>query len=481
MTQNNISISHIITTPHNENLLNQLIAIQGWVRGFRGSKKVGFLSVSDGSCAHRLQVVLSDALWETHKDTLRLGVSVQIQGILVASQGSGQSCELQGTKIHIYGECPVETYPLQKKGTSLEFLREIAHIRPQTATFGAVFRIRHWVSKAIHDFFHNEGFFYVHTPLLTTTDGEGAGEAFQVTTQPLHEWQTTPNKVDYSQELFKQAAWLCVTGQLHGEAVAMGLGKIYTFGPTFRAENSNTSRHLAEFWMIEPEWAFADLEAVMALAERLLKYIVQTVLEKCGADLAVLSGNPEIGIDTKPMLEQFLQSQVCYMSYTEAMDILQRADTPFTTTVVWGDDLKTEHERYLCEVHTKKPTIIYNYPSSLKAFYMYENGVEDGINSVDKGTGNRNTVRAMDFLVPGIGEIMGGSQREDRVEVLEAKIRDKGIDPSSLEWYADLRRFGSTPHSGFGLGFERVLMWVTGISNIRDVIPFPRTAGHWPY
>jgi asparaginyl-tRNA synthetase len=406
---------------------------------------------------------------------------LRLTGKLVPSQGKGQSVELAVSQIEILGDSNPETYPLQPKKHSLEFLREIAHLRMRSNTFGSVMRIRHHAAFAVHQFFNERGFFYLNTPIITSSDAEGAGELFRVTTLPAHNPPTTPTgDVDFSQDFFAQATNLTVSGQLEGELGAMALGKIYTFGPTFRAENSNTARHLAEFWMIEPEMAFYDLHANMDLAEAFTKYIVGYILDKCPEDLAFLdqrlaeeeSQKPKEQRSEQGLLEKLrfvLENPFVRLTYTEAIDILQ-ASKPnqkkqFQYPVTgWGIDLQSEHERFLVEKHFKAPVVLYDYPASIKAFYMRLN--DDG-----------KTVRAMDVLFPGIGEIIGGSQREERLEVLEEKMKAVGIDPEHLSWYLDTRRFGTCVHAGFGMGFERMVQFVTGMGNIRDVIPFPRTPG----
>jgi len=441
------------------------VTIAGWVRTRRGSKKFSFLEVNDGSSGRSIQVIVDAALPNYEAEILHLttGASVRIQGQLVASPGQGQKFEIQASAVKVYGFADPETYPLQKKDMSYEYLRDVAHMRGRTATFGGVFRIRARVSQAIHRFFSDNGFYYIHAPLLTTSDAEGAGETFQVTTLPLNQLPRTPaGAVDYSKDFFGAQAMLCVTGQLEAEALALGMGKVYTFGPTFRAENSNTSRHLSEFWMIEPEMAFFEIEDNMQLAQDMIRYVVKDVLDNCSDDLEnIIAKN---GVETREYLKMALERPFVRVTYTEAVDILKACGRTFEYPVAWGEDLKSEHERFLCEEHFKAPTIVYNYPSSLKAFYMYQN--DDG-----------KTVRAMDLLMPGIGEVIGGSQREDRYDVLVEKMKSKGLSPEHLEWYLDLRRFGGVPHSGFGLGLERLLVWITGMGNVRDVIPFPRVPG----
>ncbi len=450
---------------HAERVALGKVTIAGWIRTRRGSKKFSFLEVNDGSCGRSIQVVADGALPNYESDIARLttGSSVRVEGQLVASPGQGQKFEIQASAVHVYGFADPEKYPLQKKDMTYEYLRDVAYLRGRTATFAGVFRIRARVSQAIHRFFSDQGFYYIHSPLLTTSDAEGAGETFQVTTLPLEKLPRTPaGNVDFSKDFFGSPAMLCVTGQLEAEALALGMGKVYTFGPTFRAENSNTSRHLSEFWMIEPEMAFYELEDNMQLAQDMIRYVVKDVLENCTDDLEnIISRN---GVETREYLKMALERPFVRVTYTEAVDILKSCGRKFEYPVEWGEDLKSEHERYLCEEHFKAPTIVFNYPSVLKAFYMYQN--DDG-----------KTVRAMDLLMPGIGEVIGGSQREDREDVLIEKIKAKGLAPEHLDWYIDLRRFGGVPHSGFGLGLERLLVWITGMGNVRDVIPFPRVPG----
>jgi asparaginyl-tRNA synthetase len=445
------------------------VCIAGWVRTRRDSKKFSFLEVNDGSSAHSVQVIADGTLENYASEILRLttGASVWIEGQLVASPGKGQKFEVQAKSVRVMGYADPETFVLQKNDMSFEYLREVAHMRPRTATFASVFRLRSLVSQAIHRYFTENGYHWAHTPLITNNDGEGAGECFRVTALPLAELSKIPKtatgQTDFSKDFFGEATMLCVTGQLEAELMAMGMGKVYTFGPTFRAENSNTSRHLAEFWMIEPELAFGDLEDVMALAENLIRYVVKDVLQNGSADLEVVS--KKAGVASRVYLEEALTAPFQKVTYTEAVEILLKSGQSFEFPVAWGEDLKSEHERYLCEKHFKAPTFVYNYPEKLKAFYMYLN--EDG-----------KTVRATDLLMPGIGEVIGGSQREDRLDVLESRIRDKGLDPTSMDWYLDLRRYGSVPHGGFGMGLERLLAWITGLGNVRDLIPFPRTPGN---
>nr|BFD32414.1 asparagine--tRNA ligase [Pigmentibacter ruber] len=457
-----------ISEIHADNIPPSQISIAGWLRTKRGSKKFSFLEINDGTCTKSLQVIV-DANISNYSDIEKLttGCSVKITGNLVLSPGKGQKYELQATAVSIYGFADPETYPLQKKEMTYEYLRDNAHMRVRTSTYSSVFRIRSRISFAIHQFFTQRGFCYVHTPLLTTADGEGAGESFKVTNFDLEKVpKTKEGKVDFTQDFFEEPTMLCVTGQLEGELLAMGLNRIYTFGPTFRAENSNTSRHLAEFWMVEPEFAFADLEDNMQLAQDMIRFVVADVLENCHDDLDVCIQKTQL--DTREYLRLALEKPFIRVSYTEAIEILKSCGKNFEHPVYWGCDLKSEHERYLCEEHFKSPTIVFNYPEELKAFYMYLN--DDG-----------KTVRAMDVLMPGIGEVVGGSQREDRENILIERMKAKGINTEHMDFYVSLRRFGSVPHAGFGLGLERLIMWVTGMNNIRDVIPFPRTPGNCKY
>ncbi|BDE81671.1 asparagine--tRNA ligase [Porphyromonas somerae] len=441
------------------------VNIKGWVRTKRGSKELSFVAINDGSCIHNMQVVVDHSLFDAEmlKD-ITTGAAVSIIGKLTESQGRGQSVEIQASAIEIYGKADPNSYPLQKKGHSMEFLREIAHLRPRTNTFGAVFRIRHNMAYAIHKFFHDRGFFYFHTPLITASDAEGAGAMFEVTTLDLNNPpRTKEGGVDYSQDFFGRRTNLTVSGQLEGELAATALGAIYTFGPTFRAENSNTPRHLAEFWMIEPEVAFYEIKENMDLAEEFIKYLVQWALDNCKDDLTFLNERIDKGLIER--LESVVKKDFIRLSYTEGIKILEKAVADghqFEYPVYWGVDLASEHERYLVENHFQCPVILTDYPTEIKAFYMKQN--EDG-----------KTVRAMDVLFPKIGEIIGGSQREESLEKLISRCKEVGIPLSEMDWYLDTRRFGSVPHSGFGLGFERLLLFVTGMGNIRDVIPFPRT------
>ena len=436
--------------------------VKGWVRTKRGNKNVAFIAVNDGSCVANIQVVVDPAAID--EQTMRQGTTgacIRAEGRLVASPGSGQGVELQASSIGIYGPADPESYPLQKKGHSLEFLREKAYLRPRTNTFGAILRIRHAMAYAIHKYFNDKGFYYLHTPLITGSDCEGAGAMFAVTTLDLNNVPKTPEgKVDYAQDFFGKACNLTVSGQLEGELGALSLGQIYTFGPTFRAENSNTPRHLSEFWMIEPEMAFYELEDNMELAEDFLKYLIRYALENCREDLEFMNKMWDEGLIER--LNFVLEHDFKRLDYTEGVEILKASGRKFEFPCDWGCDLQSEHERYLVEEHFKRPVILINYPKQIKAFYMKQN--EDG-----------KTVRAMDVLFPKIGEIIGGSEREADYGKLRARVGELGMNEKDIWWYLDTRRWGSAPHSGFGLGFERLLLFVTGMGNIRDVIPFPRT------
>lgn len=440
------------------------INVKGWVRTRRGNKNVSFIALNDGSTIHNIQIVADVAKFD--EDMLKLittGASISATGKLVESQGRGQTVEIQATKIEVYGTTD-ESYPLQKKGHTLEFLREIAYLRPRTNTFGAIFRIRHHMSMAIHRFFHDRGFYYVHTPIITGSDAEGAGQMFTVTTLDLDNVpKNESGNVDFSEDFFGKHTNLTVSGQLEGELAALALGEIYTFGPTFRAENSNTPRHLAEFWMIEPEMAFYDIEDNMQLAEEFVQYCVKWALDHCMDDLEFLAKMYDKELIER--LEFVVNNSFKRLTYTEGIKILEEAvanGEKFEFRVGWGVDLHSEHERYLVEKHFKKPVILTDYPQEIKAFYMKLN--EDG-----------KTVRAMDVLFPKIGEIIGGSQREEDYDKLRERALGMGVPEKDIWWYMDTRRFGTVPHSGFGLGFERLLLFVTGMANIRDVIPFPRT------
>lgn len=438
------------------------ICVKGWVRTKRGNKKVAFIALNDGTIVHNIQVVVDLANFDEElMKRITTGACLRVNGLLVESMGQGQHVEIQATEIEIYGEADVETYPLQKKGHTLEFLREIAHLRPRTNTFGSVFRVRHAMAYAIHKYFNDRGFFYWHSPLITASDAEGAGEMFQVTTLDLNNVpRSAEGNIDYSQDFYGRQTSLTVSGQLEGELGALSLGKIYTFGPTFRAENSNTPRHLSEFWMIEPEMAFYELVDNMNLAEDFIKYLINYALENCKDDLEFLQSMYDEELIER--LKFVVSNDFKRLKYTEAIEILEKADQKFEFPVGWGIDLQSEHERYLVEKHFQRPVILIDYPKEIKAFYMKQN--EDG-----------KTVGAMDVLFPKIGEIIGGSQREENLDKLIARMGEVGINPDDMKWYLDTRRFGSAPHSGFGLGFERLILFVTGMANIRDVIPFPRT------
>ena len=437
------------------------VTVKGWVRTKRGNKNIAFIALNDGSTVHNIQIVVDLAKFDEAliKD-ITTGACIRVDGTLVDSVGSGQPVEIQAAKIEIYGKAD-SSYPLQKKGHSLEFLREIAYLRPRTNTFGAILRIRHAMAYAIHKYFNDRGFYYLHTPLITASDCEGAGAMFSVTTLDLNNVPRTPEgKVDYSQDFFGRPCNLTVSGQLEGELGALSLSQIYAFGPTFRAENSNTPRHLAEFWMIEPEVAFYDLNDNMDFAEDFLKYLIQYALDNCADDLEFM--NRMWDNELLERLHFVVENDFKRLDYTEGIEILKASGQKFEFPVDWGCDLQSEHERYLVEKHFKRPVILINYPKQIKAFYMKQN--DDG-----------KTVRAMDVLFPKIGEIIGGSEREADYDKLMARVKELGMNEKEIWWYLDTRRWGSAPHSGFGLGFERLLLFVTGMANIRDVIPFPRT------
>ncbi len=441
-----------------------IVNVRGWVRTRRNSKQVAFVALNDGSTINNVQVVIdADKFDEELVKQFTTGACLSVNGLLVESIGGGQSVEIQATEIELLGACD-NTYPLQKKGQTMEFMRTVAHLRPRTNTFGAVFRIRHNMAYAIHKFFHDKGFYYFHTPLITASDCEGAGQMFQVTTMNLYDLKKDENgSIKYDSDFFGKQASLTVSGQLEGELAATALGAIYTFGPTFRAENSNTPRHLAEFWMIEPEVAFNDIFDNMELAEEFIKYCVQWALDNCMEDITFL--NNMFDKELIERLRSIVNTEFVRLTYTDGIKILEEAVAgghKFEFPVYWGVDLASEHERYLVETHFKRPVILTDYPKEIKAFYMKQN--EDG-----------KTVRAMDVLFPKIGEIIGGSEREADYNKLLTRIEEMGIPMKDMWWYLDTRRYGSCPHSGFGLGFERLLLFVTGMSNIRDVIPFPRT------
>jgi asparaginyl-tRNA synthetase len=447
------------------------IVIQGWVRTRRDSKAgFSFIHLNDGSCFGNLQLVADKDLpnYASEIQKLTSGCSLSCRGTVVESKGRGQSVEIQAAEIEVLGfvEDP-DTYPVQPKQHSFEFLRTVAHLRPRTNTFGAVTRVRHAAARAIHEFFDEHGYYWVNTPIVTASDAEGAGQMFRVSTLDLmNPPRTDDGKIDFREDFFGRETFLTVSGQLNVEAYCLALSKVYTFGPTFRAENSNTARHLAEFWMIEPEVAFADLEDLAKLAEDFLKFVFARVLERCGEDMAFFAERIEPEAITR--LERLVSSDFVQMDYAEAIEILKNSGRKFEYKPEWGVDLQTEHERYLTEQHCKAPVVVKNYPDEIKAFYMRLN--DDG-----------KTVAAMDVLAPGIGEIIGGSQREERLDVLKSRMDHHGLDAETYSWYVDLRRYGTVPHAGFGLGFERLLNYITGLGNIRDVIPYPRTPGSAPF
>jgi asparaginyl-tRNA synthetase len=439
------------------------ISIAGWVRTKRAAKNVTFLEINDGSCLRNIQAVVEaeNAELAAAAEPVTTGSSVTVQGTLVASPGQNQSVELHATSLELVGAAPGESYPLQKKRHSFEYLREIAHLRPRTNTFGAVARVRNYLSYAIHRYFQEHGFLYVHTPLITASDAEGAGELFRVTTLPPG---SGPEKD--AEDFFGRRAYLTVSGQLNAEIMALALDRVYTFGPTFRAENSNTSRHLSEFWMIEPEVAFCDIHCNMDLAEDFLKVLISGLLTSCEEDMAFFDKRIEPGILAS--LTHVAESTFARITYTEAIEALEKSGREFEFPVSWGTDIQSEHEKFLAEEVYKGPVMVTDYPSNIKAFYMYLNDDEK-------------TVRGLDVLVPRLGEIIGGSQREDRLDVLERRIGEMGLNKEDYWWYLDLRRFGSVPHAGFGLGFSRFVQYCTGMANIRDVVPFPRTPGSAPF
>lgn len=444
-----------------------LCKVNGWVRTHRQSKNISFIELADGTAIRNLQLVIEPGLESYQPIAARLttGAALSAEGELVASPAKGQKYEFRVQKIELVGDSDAETYPLQKKGHTLDFLREILHLRPRSNTFGAVFRIRSFAAMAVHRFFQERGFFYLTSPIITSSDCEGAGEQFRVTTLDLNNVPKVDGKVDLSKDFFHAESSLTVSGQLEGEIFATALSKIYTFGPTFRAENSNTTRHLAEFWMIEPEAAFYQLEDNMKLAEDFIVFLIKEILNGCASELEFLLQREWTDKDLVQSLERVANSKFQYMDYTEAIKVLEASSKKFEFPVRWGMDLQSEHERYLTDEHVKGPLFVVNYPKDIKAFYMRVN--EDG-----------KTVRAMDMLVPRLGEIIGGSQREERHDVLLQRIREMNLPEENYWWYLDLRKFGSVPHSGFGLGFERLLMYVSGMQNIRDVIPFPRFPGY---
>ncbi|HAN98283.1 MAG TPA: asparagine--tRNA ligase [Planctomycetaceae bacterium] len=444
--------------------IGRTVTVRGWVRTRRDAKGFSFLELNDGSSQGNLQVIADQSLsnYADEIASLATGSSISVEGEVVASGGGKQPTELKATRVVVYGGADPETYPLQKKRHTYEKLREWAHLRPRTNTFGGVMRVRNRLARSIHDFFQEDGFLYVNTPIITSSDCEGAGAMFRVTTLDLDKPPRVEGKIDASRDFFGKPTFLTVSGQLEAEIFACSLGKVYTFGPTFRAENSNTSRHLAEFWMIEPEMAFYDLNDNMELAERFLKRLIGDALRDCAEDMQFFDQWVEKG--QIELLQGIVDKPFIRLPYTEAIGILESCGRTFEYPVSWGMDLQSEHERYLTETHFQAPVILHDYPRSLKPFYMYCN--DDG-----------RTVRAMDVLVPKVGEIIGGSQREDRLDVLEARMKEQGLEPADYWWYLDLRRYGSVPHAGFGLGFERIVQFVTGMGNIRDVIPCPRTPG----
>lgn len=459
------SVAPIVDVLQGKIAVGSTISVQGWVRTRRDSKAgISFLAVYDGSCFSPIQAVIENNLPNYEQDILRLtaGCSVKVTGKVVESPGQGQKYELQATQVDVYGfvDDP-ETYPMAAKRHSIEYLREVAHLRARTNIVGAITRVRHTLAQAIHQFFDERGFFWLSTPIITASDTEGAGEMFRVSTlDMLNLPKNDNNKIDYDKDFFGKEAFLTVSGQLNAETYACALSKVYTFGPTFRAENSNTTRHLAEFWMMEPEVAFADLDDNAKLAEDMLKYVFKTVLEKRADDMQFFAQH--IDKDAITRLENFINADFAQVDYTDAITILQNCDAKFENPVTWGIDLASEHERYLAEQHFNAPVVVKNYPKDIKAFYMRMN--DDG-----------KTVAAMDVLAPGIGEIIGGSQREERLDMLDKRMDEMGLKKEDYWWYRDLRRYGTVPHSGFGLGFERLIVYVTGVQNVRDVIPFPRT------
>ncbi|WP_432368610.1 asparagine--tRNA ligase [Pantoea allii] len=460
-----MSVVPVADVLHGRVAVDSDVTVRGWVRTRRDSKAgLSFIAVYDGSCFNPVQAVVNNSLNNYQDEVLHLttGCSVIVTGKVVASPGQGQAFEIQATKLEVVGwvEDP-DSYPMAAKRHSIEYLREVAHLRPRTNLIGAVARVRHTLAQALHRFFHESGYFWVSTPLITASDTEGAGEMFRVSTLDMENLpRNDQGKVDYSEDFFGKEAFLTVSGQLNGETYASALSKIYTFGPTFRAENSNTSRHLAEFWMLEPEIAFASLDDAAALAEAMLKYVFQAVLNERADDMAFFA--ERVDKDAINRLERFVTTDFAQVDYTDAVDILMNCGQTFENPVSWGIDLSSEHERYLAEKHFKAPVVVKNYPKDIKAFYMRLN--DDG-----------KTVAAMDVLAPGIGEIIGGSQREERLDVLDARLEEMGLKKEDYWWYRDLRRYGTVPHSGFGLGFERLIAYVTGVQNVRDVIPFPRT------
>ncbi|MGL5972533.1 MAG: asparagine--tRNA ligase [Oscillospiraceae bacterium] len=450
-----------------DDYINNNITVCGWVKTIRDSKKIGFISINDGSCFNNLQVIFEDEKLANFKDIIKINVgsSISVTGVLIKTPDAKQPFEINATSINVEGES-TEDYPLQKKKHSLEFLRSIAHLRSRTNTFNAVFRVRSTAAMAINQFFYEKGFIYAHTPIITGSDCEGAGDMFRVTTLDAKNPPLLDGKVDYTKDFFALETSLTVSGQLEAEAMCMGLGNVYTFGPTFRAENSNTQRHAAEFWMVEPEIAFADLSDVMNLAEDMVKYVLDFVLENCKEEMTFLNDFYDKELIEK--LTNIVKADFGKVTYNEAIDILSKVKNEFEYDVSWGCDLQTEHERYLSEVVFKGPVFVTDYPKEIKSFYMRLND-------------DNKTVAAMDLLVPSIGELIGGSQREERLDILTDRMIEKGLNTEEYQWYLDLRKYGGTKHGGFGLGFERLIMYITGISNIRDVLPFPRNVGSAKY
>jgi len=448
-----------------QDFIGRQVCLQGWIRTRRDAKGFSFLELNDGSSLANVQIIADEKLanYESEVKHLTAGCSITVEGEVKPSGGKGQDTEVLASKLVVHGLADPESYPLQKKRHSFEKLREWAHLRPRTNAFGAVARVRNCVCRSIHNFFQEEGFLYVHTPIITASDCEGAGEMFRVSTLDPANVPRPNGQVDYTQDFFARSTYLTVSGQLEAETFATALGKVYTFGPTFRAENSNTSRHLAEFWMVEPEMAFYELADNMLLAERFLKRIFRDVLEQCPEDMEFF--NLRVDDTVLATLQGIVESEFVRLPYTEAVALLEQSGEKFEFPVAWGHDLQSEHERWLCEQHFKRPVILFDYPRTIKPFYMRVNDDEK-------------TVRAMDVLVPKVGEIIGGSQREERLDVLQSRMREQDLDPADYWWYVDLRRYGTVPHSGFGLGLERAVQFVTGMANIRDVIPFPRTPGN---
>ena len=466
-----MTVLSVVDALQGDEYVGQVVSVRGWVRTRRDSKAgLSFVNVSDGSCFDPIQVVVPAELsnYESEVKHLTAGCAVIATGELVPSAGQGQRFELKAERLEVVGwvDDP-ETYPIQPKPHSLEFLREVAHLRPRTNLFGAVTRIRHCLAQAVHRFFHENGFYWINTPIVTTSDAEGAGQMFRVSTLDLANLpRTDKGAIDFSRDFFGKETFLTVSGQLNVEAYCLALSKVYTFGPTFRAENSNTTRHLAEFWMIEPEIAFADLNDDANLAEAFLKYLFRTVLEERGDDMAFIAERIEKTAISR--LQSFIDSPFERIDYSEAITLLQKSGRKFDFPVEWGLDLQTEHERWLTEEHVGRPVVVMNYPEHIKAFYMRLN--DDG-----------RTVAAMDVLAPGIGEIIGGSQREERLDLLDKRMAQFGLDPAHYQWYRDFRRYGTVPHAGFGLGFERLVVYTCGLSNIRDAIPYPRAPGQAEY